>query len=112
MEHPFTWHNLLPESWQQILPQHTFFALVAGLMLILFAWRARGMLARSANPEIPAEELGARNIAELLVQLVVSQSDAIIGPVGRKYVPFFGSFLFSLATCQGSCPVLLRPPVI
>jgi len=94
MEHPFTWHNLLPESWQQILPQHTFFALVAGLMLILFAWRARGMLARSANPEIPAEELGARNIAELLVQLVVSQSDAIIGPVGRKYVPFFGSFFF------------------
>ena len=94
MEHPFTWHNLLPESWQQILPQHTFFALVAGLMLILFAWRARGMLARSANPEIPAEELGARNIAELLVQLVVSQSDAIIGPVGRKYVPFFGSLFF------------------
>jgi len=94
MEHPFTWHNLLPESWQHFLPQHTFFALVAGLILILFAWRARGTLARSVNPEIPAEELGARNIAELLVQLVVSQSDAIIGPVGRKYVPFFGSFFF------------------
>ncbi|MDZ4341395.1 MAG: F0F1 ATP synthase subunit A [Candidatus Binatia bacterium] len=94
MEHPFTWHNLLPESWQHFLPQHTFFALVAGLILILFAWRARGTLARAANPEIPAEELGARNIAELLVQLVVSQSDAIIGPVGRKYVSFFGSFFF------------------
>jgi len=94
MEHPFTWYNLLPESWQHFLPQHTFFALVAGLILILFAWRARGTLARSANPEIPAEELGARNIAELLVQLVVSQSDAIIGHAGRKYVPFFGSFFF------------------
>jgi F-type H+-transporting ATPase subunit a len=28
----------------------------------------------------------------LLVELVVSQSDAIIGPAGRKYVPYFATF--------------------
>jgi len=43
---------------------------------------------------VPAAELGSRNIAELIVQLIVSQSDAIIGKAGRKYVPFYGTFFF------------------
>lgn len=92
MEHPFTWHTLLPEGWQHALPQHTFFAAVAAVLVIIFAWRARAALARAQNPVVPAEGLGARNIAELVVQLVVSQSDAIIGKSGRKYAPFFGTF--------------------
>ncbi len=41
---------------------------------------------------MPAAELGSRNLAELLLQLVVSQSDQIIGKQGRKYVPFFATF--------------------
>jgi F-type H+-transporting ATPase subunit a len=94
MEHPFTWHNLLPEAWQHSLPQHSFFALVVAVLLIIFAWRARGALARAKDPTIPPEDLGTRNIAELLVQLVVSLCDSIIGKQGRKYVPFFGTFFF------------------
>jgi hypothetical protein len=48
-----------------------------------------------------AQGLRARNIAELLVQLALNQSDTIIGKQGRKYVPFFGTFFFFilLATC-------------
>jgi F-type H+-transporting ATPase subunit a len=94
MEHPFTWFNLLPEALQHAIGDHTFFAAIAAVLLILFAIRARGALARAQDPTVPAAELGARNIAELLVQLIVSQSDAIIGKAGRKYVPFYGTFFF------------------
>ena len=86
MEHPFTWYALLPHDWQANLPQHTFFALVSALFVLLFAWRGRAALVRAQNPAVPAAELGTRNIAELLVGLVVSQSDAVIGRQGRKFV--------------------------
>ena len=49
-------------------------------------------MAKARDPPVPAAELGSRNIAELLLQLVVSQSDSIIGKEGRKYVPYFGTF--------------------
>ncbi|HEY7554904.1 MAG TPA: F0F1 ATP synthase subunit A [Candidatus Binatia bacterium] len=74
--------------------EHTFFAVIVGLLLILFAIKARAALAAAKDPVVPIAELGPRNIAELLVQLVVSQSDAIIGKQGRKYVPFFATFFF------------------
>ena len=92
MEHPFTWYNLMPEALQHVMGEHTFFALVSALLLLLFAFAARGALAKAADPVVPAAELGSRNIAELLLQLVVSQSDQIIGKQGRKYVPFFATF--------------------
>lgn len=94
MHHPFTWHALLPAGLQHIIGEHTFFALVAGLLLLLFAVKARASLRMAKDPVIPAAELGSRNIAELLVQLVMTQSDAIIGIRGRKYVPFFATFFF------------------
>jgi F-type H+-transporting ATPase subunit a len=111
MVHPFTWHALLPESWRHLLGEHTFFALVAAVALILFGIKARGSLARAQDPVVPAETLGARNIAELLVQLVVNQSDAIIGKAGRKYVPFFGTFFFFilLSNLMGLLPGFAPP---
>jgi F-type H+-transporting ATPase subunit a len=92
MEHPFTWYNLLPAALQHAMGEHTFFAIVAAILLLLFAFAARGALVKAADPLVPAAELGSRNIAELLLQLVVSQSDQIIGKQGRKYVPFFATF--------------------
>jgi F-type H+-transporting ATPase subunit a len=92
MHHPFTWYVLLPEELQHLIGEHTFFALIAALLVLLFAVKARAALTMAKDPVIPVKELGARNIAELLVQLVVSQSDSIIGKEGRKYVPYFGSF--------------------
>lgn len=92
MHHPFTWYVLLPEELQHLIGEHTFFAIVAALLVLLFAVKARAALTMAKDPVIPVAELGARNIAELLVQLVVSQSDSIIGKEGRKYVPYFGSF--------------------
>jgi len=94
MEHPFTWYNLLPEALQHAIGDHTFFAVIAALLLLLFAFAARGALAKAQDPAVPAAEFCSRNIAELLIQLVVSQSDQIIGKQGRKYVPFFATFFF------------------
>jgi F-type H+-transporting ATPase subunit a len=92
MEHPFTWYNLLPDFLQHAVGDHTFFALLSALFLLLFAVKARGALARAQDPVTPGAELGAKNFAELLIQMVVNQSDQIIGPQGRKYVPFFATF--------------------
>jgi F-type H+-transporting ATPase subunit a len=89
---------LLPEGLQHTIGDHTFFALVTVILLILFALSARGALAKAQDPAVPAAELGSRNIAELIVQLIVSQSDAIIGKAGRKYVPFYGTFFFFILT--------------
>lgn len=58
MEHPFTWYALLPHDWQANLQQHTFFALVSALFVLLFAWRGRAALARAQDPAVPAANLG------------------------------------------------------
>ena len=94
MEHPYTWYNALPDGLQHLFGEHTFFALVAAVLLVVFAFKARAALVNAADPVVPAAELGSRNIAELIVQLIVSQSDAIIGKAGRQYVPFYGTFFF------------------
>jgi F-type H+-transporting ATPase subunit a len=95
MEHGFTWYYLLPHGLQALLPEHTFFALLAALLVIVFALSARSALARAEDPTIPEEKLGARNIVELLLEYaIVRQSDAIVGKAGRKYVPYFASFFF------------------
>jgi F-type H+-transporting ATPase subunit a len=94
MDHSFTWYDLLPEKLQHLIGGHTFFAIIAAVLLMIFAGWARRALARAHDPLVPAEGVGPRNIAELLVQLIVTQSDAVIGKQGRKYVPFFGTFFF------------------
>jgi F-type H+-transporting ATPase subunit a len=92
MEHPFTWYNLLPQSVQHAIGDHTFFAVVSAVVLLLFAVSARRALATAQDPATPAAGVGSRNVAELLLQMVVTQSDQIIGHQGRKYVPFFATF--------------------
>ena len=70
MEHPFTWYNLLPEGLQHSFGDHTFFAIVAGILVVLFAIKARSALAKAEDSVVPAAELGSRNIAELVMQLL------------------------------------------
>lgn len=111
MEHHFTWYDLLPHDWQAVVQQHTFFALISALFVVLFAWSARRALARAQDPVVPAENLGARNIAEVLVGLVVSQSDAIIGRHGRRFVPYFGTFFIFIlvSNLMGLLPGFFPP---
>jgi len=111
MEHHFTWYDLLPEALKHFLGDHTFFAVIATLLLVIFAFKARGALSKAQDPVVPAAELGSRNIAEVLIQLVVSQSDAVVGKAGRKYVPFFATFFFFilLSNLMGLLPGFLPP---
>ena len=111
MEHPYTWYNALPNGLQHLFGEHTFFALVAAVLLVVFAFKARAALVNATDPVVPAAELGSRNIAELIVQLIVSQSDAIIGKAGRKYVPFYGTFFFFilLSNLMGLLPGFAPP---
>ncbi|HEY6364830.1 MAG TPA: F0F1 ATP synthase subunit A [Candidatus Binatia bacterium] len=112
MEHGFTWYYLLPHGLQSLLPEHTFFALIAALLVIVFALSARSALARAEDPTIPEEKLGARNIVELLLEYaIVRQSDAIIGKAGRKYVPYFASFFFFIlfSNLMGLLPGFASP---
>jgi F-type H+-transporting ATPase subunit a len=112
MEHGFTWYYLLPHKLQALLPEHTFFALIAALLVFVFAFRARSALARAEDPTIPEEKLGTRNIVELLLEYaIVRQSDAIIGKAGRKYVPYFASFFFFIlfSNLMGLLPGFASP---
>jgi len=111
MEHPYTWYNALPESLQHMFGDHTFFAVLAAVSLLLFALKAHHALAKASDPVVPAAELDSRNIAELIVQLIVSQSDAIIGKAGRKYVPFYGTFFFYIlfSNLMGLLPGFAAP---
>ena len=96
MEHGFTWYYLLPHEFtSDPSGAHVFRSRSCRASCYRFALRARAALTRARIPSVPEEKLGARNIAELLLEFVIiRQSDAIIGKAGRKYVPYFASFFF------------------
>jgi F-type H+-transporting ATPase subunit a len=110
MEHAFTWYSALPFPISA-LAEHNFTALFVMVVLVLLAAAARRALARSADAIVPEAGLSVRNLMELLVGLVVSLSDGVIGKRGRKYVPLFGSFfLFILfANLIGLVPGFVPP---
>jgi len=87
VEHPFTWDLLVP-----LLPQHVFFGLVVVILLMMGGIWARLALSRAEDPVIPDAGLSLRNILELVVSLIITLSDGIVGKKGRKYIPLFGSF--------------------
>jgi F-type H+-transporting ATPase subunit a len=110
MEHPFTWYSILPYPFS-LLPEHSLTALLAMVVILLLAYRARRSMARSQDSVIPEEGISVRNLMEFLLGLVVSLSDSVIGKKGRKYVSLFGSFfLFILfANLLGLIPGFSPP---
>ncbi len=87
MEHPFTWDLLAP-----LLPQHVFFGIVVVILLMMGGIWARLALSQAEDPVIPDAGLSLRNILELVVSVIITLSDGIVGKKGRKYIPMFGSF--------------------
>src|SRR5438093_6477379 len=90
MEHPFSWYVLLPYPLI-VLPEHSFTASVVTVLLVLVALVARGALSRSSDPVIPDMSISVKNVLELLIGIVVSLIDGVMGKKGRKYVPGVGS---------------------
>jgi F-type H+-transporting ATPase subunit a len=96
MEHPFTWYSLLPYPLS-LLPENIFTALLVMIVLVALALRFRVALSKAPDPAIPEERLGARNVLETIMDLVVGLSDSIMGHHGRKYASLFVSlFIFIL----------------
>lgn len=106
MEHPYTWNLLAP-----FLPQHVFFGIVVVTLLIGIGSLARLSLSRAKDPIIPDAGLSLRNIFELVVSLIISLSDGIVGKKGRKFIPMFASFFcfILLSNLSGLLPGFSPP---
>ena len=66
--------------------------------LTLFALRVRAQFAAVPDPTVPDTGFSARNIAEVVTELITGLAEGVVGHETPKYVPFFGSlFLFILA---------------
>jgi F-type H+-transporting ATPase subunit a len=110
VEHSFLWYDLLPESLR-FFPQHTLTALLVMVVLLVLAALARRSLRRAEAPVIPEAGLSLRNVAEVLVELVVALSDGIMGKKGRKYIHLYGSFfIFILAANLSGLVPGFSPP--
>ncbi len=110
--HPITLHSLIPGLNQ--LPQQTFYALLAMLVVLAFAYRATQQLeeARAKGTHlVPDRGLTARNLAELLVGGIQSMSQGALGEQGKPYIALFGSFfLFILVSnAMGLIPGFVPP---
>lgn len=107
MEHGFNWIDSLPGD----SPIHTVTATLVMLLLLAFALRARRQFAAAADPTLAETGFSARNIAEIVTEMISNLSESVIGHDGPKYVPFFGSlFLFILcANLVGLLPGFTPP---
>lgn len=97
MGHGFSWVQHIPGL--MLLEPHTATALLVMAGLLLFALRARQQLVAATNPVVPDDGFSARNVAEVVTELISNLSESVIGHDGPKYVPLFASlFVFILAS--------------
>ena len=109
MEHGFSWVGVIPGLKE--MPAHTATVLLVMAGLLLFALRVRRQLAAAADPTVPAANLSARNIAELIVEMISNLAQGVVGNEAGRYVPFFASlFIFILvANLAGLLPGFTPP---
>jgi F-type H+-transporting ATPase subunit a len=97
MEHGFSWVGAVPVIGQYV-PQHTATALLVMILLVLFALRVRSQVATVKDPTVPDAGFSARNVAEVVTEMITNLAEGVIGHDAGKYVPLFGSlFMFILA---------------
>lgn len=109
MEHGFTWVGVIPGLAS--IPPHLATALVVMIGLTVFALRVRSQLAATPDPTVPEAGFSARNIAEVVTEMITNLAEGVIGHDAPKYVPLFGSlFLFILvANLIGLLPGFTPP---
>ncbi len=91
--HPITWHGLIPGI--NLIPAHTFHALLAMGIVIAWAYRANQQLvaARAAGTHlVPDQGLTARNMAEIFVSGIRSLVENVLAERGKPYIALFGTF--------------------
>lgn len=109
MEHGFTWVGAVPGL--AAIPPHLATSLLVMIGLTLFGLRVRAQLAAAPDPTVPDSGFTARNVAEVVTELITSLAEGVMGHEAPKYVPFFGSlFLFILvANLVGLLPGVTPP---
>jgi len=93
MVHPIFVNELIPGVRE--IPAHTFYAVLAFLAVLVFAFRANRQLAvaRAAGTElVPDEKFTARNAAELFVGFIRSLGEGVLGERASRYTSLFGTF--------------------
>lgn len=96
MEHGFSWVGAIPGL--AAVPPHLATAILVMIGLSLFALRVRSQLASTPDSTVPEAGFSARNIAEVVTEMIGGLADGVLGHDAPKYVPLFGSlFLFILA---------------
>lgn len=99
--HPITWQSLIPGI--DALPGHTFHALLAMVLILLFAWRASSQLAAAragGTHLVPDEGLTARNLAEIFVGGIDSLVQSVLSERGKPYIALFGSYFLFIFVCN------------
>jgi F-type H+-transporting ATPase subunit a len=96
--HPFTWVSVIPGL--NLLPGHVATALIVLGLIIFFVLRANAQRAAARDQAIPDDSLTFRNIAELLVEGVISMAEGILGHQAKKYVPLYGTFFIYILACN------------
>jgi F-type H+-transporting ATPase subunit a len=109
MEHGFSWVGALPVL--RDFPGHTVTALLVMIGLVVLALRVRAQYAAVADPTIPDARFSARNLAEVVTEMIAGLAENIIGHDAHRYVPLFGSlFVFILtANLVGLLPGFTPP---
>jgi F-type H+-transporting ATPase subunit a len=109
MEHGFSWVGAVPGLAE--IPGHLATAILVMIGLTIFALRVRAQLAATVDPTVPQAGFSARNIAEVVTEMITSLAEGILGHDAPRYVPFFGSLFFFIlaANLVGLLPGVTPP---
>jgi F-type H+-transporting ATPase subunit a len=92
MEHPFTWFSNLPFVRDHTVPENAVTAIVVTLLLIAFAFIMRSRLGDTERAVQPEDGVSARNIGEMLVEMISGIAEGVIGHHYERYVPLLAAF--------------------
>jgi F-type H+-transporting ATPase subunit a len=96
VEHGFRWVSVIPGL--DMMREHIATAILVSVALLVWGWVARRQLEAATDPAVPDGTLTARNTLEIYVEGFTGIVEGVIGPEGRKYVPFYAAlFLFIFA---------------
>ncbi len=92
MEHPFTWFSTLPFVRDHMVPENAATAILVTLLLLGFAFLMRSRLANTERAVQPEDGVSARNIGEMLVEMISGIAEGVIGHHYERYVPLLAAF--------------------
>ena len=86
----FTWAEIIPFFGHKL--SHVLYGMMAGGILISISILAGRALKRE-DSFLPAKHFGLKGFFEIFVEQITKLSDSVIGPGGRRTIPFF-CFMF------------------